>query len=286
MKIDSHHHLWTLSRGDYGWMSPDLGPIYRDFVPADLEPHLQAAGVSKTIIVQAADTVAETEFMLATAEDTEWIAGVVGWVDMESPDAIPTLERLTKHPKFKGIRPMIQGIADDDWILRSDLDPVFQALTDMDLCFDALVLPHHLPRLLTRLEKNPDLRCVINHAAKPHLATGELAQWRTDMARLASETSCFCKFSGLVTEAGENYTSDTIRPATDHILTVFGPDRLMFGSDWPVLNLASDYAAWVDLADRLMEGLNEQERANIWSTTASRFYRLGSERRATRHTDA
>ena len=274
MKIDSHHHIWTLARGDYGWMSPELGPIYRDFTPGDLAPHLTAAGIDKTIIVQAADTVAETEFMLQAAQDTDWVAGVVGWVDMEQPDAVETLKRLAQHPKFKGIRPMIQEIADDDWILRADLDPVFEALVQMNLSFDALVLPRHLPRLLARLEKHPDLRCVINHAAKPHLATGELAEWRSDMARLAADTQCCCKFSGLVTEAGADFTIDTLRPATDHILDVFGPDRLMFGSDWPVLNLASDYAGWVEIARTLTEGLTEAERTQLWGGVAADFYRV------------
>ena len=255
-------------------MSPDLGPIYRDFAPADLDPHIKAAGIDKTVIIQAADTVAETEFMLQTAEEIDWIAGVVGWVDMENPNAIPTLERLAQHPKFKGIRPMIQEIADDDWILKPALNPVFAALIDMDLSFDALVLPRHLPRLLQRLEKQPDLRCVIDHAAKPHLATGDLDDWCADMTRLARETESLCKFSGLVTEAGESFSADTIRPATDHILDIFGPTRLMFGSDWPVLNLASDYADWVKLAEELTTGLSAADKISLWGETASRFYQL------------
>lgn len=274
MKIDSHHHLWTLSRGDYGWMSPDLGPIYRDFAPSDLWPHLRAAGVEKTVVVQAADTVAETEFLLETARVTDWIAGVVGWVDMECEDAIATLERLARSPKFKGIRPMIQEITDDDWILRSDLDPIFDALVEMDLSFDALIFPRHLPRLLRRLQKHPDLRCVIDHAAKPHLATGELNGWRADMALLAEETGCHCKVSGLVTEAGADFTIDDIRPATDHILDVFGPGRLMFGSDWPVLNLASDYSGWVRMVETLMAESVEPRQENLWGAVAARFYQL------------
>ncbi|MEM9230644.1 MAG: amidohydrolase family protein [Pseudomonadota bacterium] len=272
MKIDSHHHLWTLSRGDYGWMSPALGPIYRDFEPADLEPHLQAAGIDKTIIVQAADTVAETEFMLATADATDWIAGVVGWVDMESETAIQDLERLAASPLLKGIRPMIQEIADPDWVLLPSLDRVFDALVDMGLRFDALVLPMHLPQLLSRLETHPDLACVINHGAKPKLSTGDLETWRQNITRIAENTGSFCKLSGLVTEAGEGYTIDTIRPAADHILATFKPERVMFGSDWPVLNLAGTYSDWVGMVEDLTCPLSEAARASIFGDTAASFY--------------
>lgn len=272
MKIDSHHHLWTLSRGDYGWMSPALGPIYRDFEPADLEPHLKAAGIDKTIIVQAADTIAETEFMLAIAKKTPWVAGVVGWVDMESDTAITELQRLAASPLLKGIRPMIQEIADPDWILRPSLDRVFDAMVEMELRFDALILPIHLPNLLSRLEKHPDLACVINHGAKPELSTGELETWRKDIARIAENTGSFCKLSGLVTEAGEDYTIDTIRPAADHILAAFGPERVMYGSDWPVLNLAGTYSDWVGMVENLTRPLSEAERASIFGGAAASFY--------------
>jgi len=274
MRIDSHHHLWALARGDYRWMSPDLGPIYRDFAPSDLAPHLEQTGITSTILVQAADTVSETEFLLGLADATDWIAGVVGWVDMEAPDAIAQLARLASTPKFKGIRPMIQDIAEDDWILRRDLDPVFTALSEMGLSFDALVLPHHLPHLLRRLDRHPDLRCVVNHGAKPDLTSGDLSTWSADLNRLAKETGSYCKLSGLVTQAAAGYTLDTIRPAADHIIQAFGPARVMFGSDWPVLNLNGDYDSWVSITAELITSLGAQEKQNIWSGSASVFYRL------------
>ena len=272
MRIDSHHHFWTLSRGDYGWMNPDLGPICRDFGPEDLSPHLARAKMDKTILVQAADTVAETGFMLDLADRTDFIAGVVGWVDMTAPDAVGLLERLAKNPHFKGIRPMIQEIADDDWILRPDLDRVFDALCAMRLTFDALVLPRHLSRLLRRLEKHPDLKCVIDHAAKPALATGDLGGWADDMAQLADNTGVLCKLSGLVTEIGPEWTLDQIRPAGDVIMAAFGPDRLMFGSDWPVLNLASDYHSWIETAELITAGLSASRKEAVFGGTASAFY--------------
>lgn len=272
MRIDAHHHLWTLARGDYGWMSPDLAPIYRDFSAEDLAPLLTAAGIDRTILVQAADTVAETEFMLSLADETPFIAGVVGWVDMEVPDAIATLERLAKNPHFKGIRPMIQDIADDDWILRPALDRTFEALVAMDLRFDGLVLPRHLPRLLHRLRRHPELKCVIDHGAKPALATGDLDTWSKDMRRIADQTTAFCKLSGLVTEIGPDWSLLKLEPARDTILEAFGARRTMFGSDWPVLNLASDYRTWVSTADTLVSDLSDTERAALWGGTAAEFY--------------
>src|SRR5690606_30116333 len=208
-RIDSHHHLWALARGDYGWLTPELAPIYRDFAAPDLVPHLQAAEIGRTVVVQAADTVAETEFLIGIAEQTDWIAGVVGWIDMEAETALADLSRLARAPKFKGIRPMIQGLEPEDWILNRRLDRVFDALVEMDLTFDALVLPRHLPHLLARLHRTPGLRCVIDHCAKPELAAGRLDPWRADMTRIARETRAFCKLSGLVTEAGAGFTIDT-----------------------------------------------------------------------------
>ncbi|SDE60117.1 L-fuconolactonase [Paracoccus isoporae] len=274
MKVDSHHHLWTLSRGDYGWLTPDLGAIYRDFTVADLEPLLDAAGIDRTVVVQAAPSVAETEFLLDCAAETARIDGVVGWIDMEAPEAVATLKRLARNPKFVGIRPMIQGMADDAWIMRSDLDPVFDTLVAEDLSFDALVLPRHLAPLQMRMRRHPSLRCVIDHGAKPEIASGRIDEWQREIARIAEETACMCKLSGLLTEAGDTPTHDRIRPAADHLIACFGAERLMFGSDWPVLNLAGDYAGWVEMVASIIADLPEADRNRIWAGTAQEFYRL------------
>lgn len=274
MRIDAHHHLWRLSRGDYGWLTPDLAPIHRDFAPGDLEPLLAAAGITRTVIVQAAPTLAETLFLLDIAASTDWVAGVVGWIDMEAPDAIQQLDRLQAYPKFRGIRPMIQDIAADDWILRPALDQVFQTLIERQLTFDALVLPRHLPHLLTRLRQFPGLACVIDHGAKPLLATGDIATWKRDIARIAGETGAFCKLSGLLTEAGEAPTLEKVRPAAEHIISAFGPNRVMFGSDWPVLNLAGCYAGWVAMVENLLSPLPETARQAVWGGNAAAFYGL------------
>ncbi|MCV6605899.1 MAG: amidohydrolase family protein [Porticoccaceae bacterium] len=272
--IDSHQHFWQISRGDYRWLTPELTTLYRDFVPADLAPLLAAAGVEKTVLVQAADSEAETHFMLQLAEQTDFIAGVVGWVDMAADDAAERIGQLAKNPYFKGIRPMIQDIADDDWMLRPALNSAFQALLDHDLSFDALVLPKHLPNLLTLLKCYPRLRTVVDHAAKPDIAGDNTDKWRDDIAAIAEHTSACCKVSGLVTEAGERTSQDDIQPYFNHLYSHFGASRLMWGSDWPVVNLSMDYSQWRALTEALTSALLEQDKQQLLGATAAAFYRI------------
>lgn len=272
MKVDAHQHFWKLSRGDYEWITPDLPALNRDYYPEDLVPLLKDTKIDGTILVQAADTLSETEYLLSLADEYDWILGVVGWVDMESSDASGTIQRLAEHPKFCGIRPMIQDIQDDDWMLRPALEPAFTTLINLDLTFDALVLPRHLKHLHTLLQRYPQLPCVIDHAAKPEIRDGNFDEWALDMTILAKNTGVLCKLSGLATEAGPNWTVETLRPYVEHLLTEFEPSRLMFGSDWPVLNLASDYSSWADLADQLTFHLPKSDQALIFGGTAQHFY--------------
>ncbi|MGL6159005.1 amidohydrolase family protein [Microbulbifer sp.] len=274
LRIDAHQHFWQLSRGDYDWLGPELEVLYRDYLPAQLQPLLAAAGVSKTVLVQAAESVEETEFMLRLADDTDFIAGVVGWVDMESEDAVSTLDRLARHSAFKGIRPMIQDIADTRWMLKPELEPVFTALIERGLTFDALVTPRHLEPLLVLLRRYPDLKVVIDHGAKPEIATGRTTEWAGDIARIASETSACCKLSGLMTEAGDNPGFEILMPCMEHLLACFGAHRLMWGSDWPVLELAGNYPQWRAFAERFVAPLTEVQQQAIWAGNAERFYRL------------
>ena len=169
MRIDSHQHFWDLSRGDYDWLTPDLFEIYRDFSPVDLEPLLASNKFDGTVVVQATDTEAETEYLLSLADRHDWIWGVVGWVDMENPAAPARIAEFAEHPKFVGIRPMIQGLEDDAWMLRPALAPAISALIEQNLCFDALVLPRHLGHLKMFLSRYPDLKVVIDHGAKPNI---------------------------------------------------------------------------------------------------------------------
>ena len=274
MQIDAHHHLWTLARGDYGWLTPDLAPIHRDFAPSDLAPLLAAAGVERTILIQAAPTRAETDFLLDLADATPFVAGVVGWVDFEAPDAADQVAALAARPKLKGLRPMIQDLADDAWMLRPQIAPAIEAMIAAGLSFDALIKPRHLPILGRFAALYPALDIVIDHAAKPDIAGGDIAGWARDIRDLAARTRMPCKLSGLMTEAAPGATAEDLRPAVEVLIEAFGADRLMWGSDWPVLNLNGRYDAWRAAALNLTAGLSAPERDAIFGRTAAVFYAI------------
>ncbi|TMH61075.1 MAG: amidohydrolase [Betaproteobacteria bacterium] len=274
-RIDAHHHVWRLDRGDYGWLSPTpaLAPIYRDFELADLRPLLAAANIDATVLVQAAPTLAETRFLLDVARKSDGLVrGVVGWADLAAPDAAETLEMLGGDPLLKSIRPMLQDLADPDWILSADIQPALAALPQFGLRFDALVTPRELKPLLSMLERHPDLAVVIDHCAKPDIAGNGWQPWAEDLAALARHTRVHCKLSGLVTEAGAHWSVDALRRYTDHVLRCFGPERLLWGSDWPVVMLAASYSAWVAATDALLAGVSRAEKDRILGGNARRFY--------------
>jgi L-fuconolactonase len=271
-RIDSHQHFWRLDRGDYAWMSPELGPIHRDFMPQHLRPLLASHNIGNTILVQAAATVEETEFMLSLADANEWIAGVVGWVDLESAAAIDTLDRLRGHPKLRGIRPMIQDIADPGWMLKPELSRVFNRLEKHRLTFDALVKPAHLQNLGELLRRHEGLRVVIDHGAKPEIRHNRFEGWAEDIEYLALNTGALCKLSGLLTEAAPGAGHEELSPWIGHLLRCFTPARLMWGSDWPVLNLASGYAEWVAISERALSALPPDSQRAIWRDNAAAFY--------------
>lgn len=276
LRIDSHQHFWNPSRGDYGWLTPELQTLYRPFGPDDLEFLIEETGVGGTVLVQAAPTVEETEYMLGLADATDWVLGVVGWVDFADPNALAHVDRLARHKKLKGFRPMIQDIPDVDWMLKQELDWAFRSLVAHDLAFDALVKPEHLPNLLALLGRYPELRVVIDHGAKPRIRAGEFDEWAKDMRALARDTRALCKLSGLVTEAGPDWSVDKLRPYVDHLMECFGPGRLLWGSDWPVCTLASGYRRWVDAAEELTAACSAGERLAIFGGNATAFYRLGA----------
>ena len=274
MRIDAHQHFWALARGDYGWLTPELAMIYRDFTPDDLAPLIRAAGIDGTVLVQAASTVAETEFMLSLADQTPFIKGVVGWVDFEAADAPAQIEALSVHPALVGLRPMIQDIPDPNWMIGDDLTPAFEAVQRHDLTFDALTLPQHLAPLRQLLARHSQMRVVIDHGSKPLIRHGVLSGWAEDMAALARDTDAWCKLSGLVTEAAPDWTIEDLRPYVDHLLNTFGPSRLIWGSDWPVCTLASGYQRWLDTTDELLRTLTETERNAVLGANAARAYNL------------
>jgi L-fuconolactonase len=272
MRIDAHHHLWTLARGDYGWLTPALAPIYRDFQLSDLAPHLSTAGIEGTILVQATPTEAETMFLLDIAESAEVVRGAVGWTDFDAADGAARIDALAARNLLVGLRPMVQDIADDDWLLRPALPPLLAAMARNRLVFDALVLPRHLPRLLQVIARHPDLTFVLDHCGKPRLATGEIATWQRDTALLAEHPNIVCKVSGLVTEAATGWKIADLRQAVDHVVACFGAQRLLWGSDWPVVDLAGGYERWFAAAETLLADLSPGDKAAIFGGNAARIY--------------
>ena len=272
MRIDAHQHFWSLARGDYGWLTPALGVIHRDFGPDDLEPLLARHGICRTILVQAAPTEAETAYLLDLAASIPFVAGVVGWTDFDGGNAAERIAELAGNRLLVGLRPMVHDIADDRWLARPALAPAFHAMAEQGLVFDALLKPRHIAPMLDMLQRQPDLACVIDHGAKPDLARGELSAWREGMRALAAHKNVFCKLSGLVTEARADWTLATLRPAFEHLLGAFGPERLIWGSDWPVVTLRASYAQWFGATDALLAALPDAEREAILGGNARRLY--------------
>lgn len=273
-KIDSHQHFWKLERGDYGWLTPELAAIYRDFGSADLEPHLKAAGVDGTVTVQAAPSLAETEFMLAIAAKTDFVRGVVGWVDIYADDVVDVINDLSARNKLVGLRPEIHDFAESGWRFDQNLRPAFEAIIDQGLTFDGLMMPPHLKNIPALMEEFPNLRTVIDHASKPQIRDDAFEDWANDIATVAKTTHAYCKFSGIITEANSDWTTDTLRPYVAHLLEHFGPNRLIWGSDWPVCTLAGSYQKWMDTAQELTLELSQDERDAVFGGNAIKFYGL------------
>jgi L-fuconolactonase len=272
--LDAHQHFWKVDRGDYGWMSPSVGPLLRDFGPDDLSPLMRRAGVTRTVVVQAAETEAETDYMLSIAATTDAVAGVVGWLDMTRRDFTDRLAVYRAKPKWVGIRPMLQE-HDPARIL----DPVFldnlAHVAREQVPFDILTFPRHLPNMIEALRRAPGLHGVVDHLSKPAIATGTLEPWASHMAEIARIPTIYCKISGMVTEAAADWSLDDFRPFVRHVATCFGPDRLIFGSDWPVCTLAGGYADVVAIARTLLSEIyGPNELARIFEVNGVRFYGL------------
>lgn len=274
MMIDAHQHFWQVNRGDYAWMTPDLGPLLRDFGPDDLAPLNAEAGIAKTILVQAAETEAETDFLLEIAQNTDFVAGVVGWLDMTAPEFAARLDHYAGCAKWLGLRPMLQE--HDPALIET---PAFRAalgqVARRGIPFDILTFPRHLPAMLDALAEVPDLHGIVDHLSKPDMTADGLGQWGKDITRLAAHPRLMCKVSGMVTEAGADWSADRIRPFLHHAARAFGPERLVFGTDWPVCTLAAPHADVVALTRGLLSELyGSEDMAKIFGGNAARFYRL------------
>ncbi|MFD7495238.1 amidohydrolase family protein [Streptomyces sp. NPDC059832] len=277
--VDAHHHVWDLSVRDQDWITGDeLAPLRRDFTLSDLEPEARAVGVDATVLVQTVTVAEETPEFLALARDSDLVAGVVGWCDLTAPDVADTLAALRELPggdRLVGIRHQVQGEPDPAWLLRPDVRRGLRAVADAGLVYDLVVQARQLPATVQAAALLPELTFVLDHAGKPPVAAGGLRPWAEDVRALAARPNTVCKLSGLVTEADvRSWTVRDLRPYADTVLDAFGPDRLMFGSDWPVCRLAATYEEVVDAARSLTDALTADERARVLATTAERVYGL------------
>lgn len=269
--LDAHVHCWQLGRHACTWPPPELVPIHRDFLPDAWQAEAARCGMARAILVQSQASTLDTDWLLALARDDARIAGVVGWTDLAARDAPLCIARLAAAPKLRGVRPMLQDQPDIGWILLPSVQPALAALVAHGLCFDALVRPHQLPTLLRLAERHPDLAIVIDHAAKPDLAAGRLDPWRSRMADLAALPNVHCKLSGLVTEAAPGWRVADLAPCVEHLVAAFGATRLLWGSDWPVVNLAGGYARWFAASGELLH-LDAAQRAAVLGGNAARVY--------------
>lgn len=274
--IDSHHHFWDPGDGDYPWMTGDLEVLSKPYGPSDLAPLLDATGVTATIAVQARQVLEETTFLLGTAVETMWIAGVVGWVDLTASGVSDTIAELREGPggdKLVGLRHLVHDEADPEWLLRDEVLRGLSAVADAGLVYDLLVRVRELSSAVEVARRLPNLRLVLDHIAKPPIAAREMEPWSTAISEIARFPNVTCKISGLVTEADwTSWRPTDLAPYVGRAVDLFGPGRLMFGSDWPVCTLAATYSQVFDAVDELLSGLGDDDIGAIFGSTASATY--------------
>jgi L-fuconolactonase len=275
MRIDAHHHFWDYSPAEYGWIDERMERIRRDFGPEDLEAELAAAGIDGVVSVQARQSLAENRALLAHAARHEFIRGVVGWAPLVDPQVGKTLEALKRNPKLKAVRHVLHDEPDDRYMLREDFQRGVGLLKQFGLVYDILIFERHLPQTLQFVDRFPDQVFVLDHIAKPKIAAGELAPWQGLIVELSHRPNVYCKVSGMATEADWNaWTPESLRPYFDTVLSAFGPRRLMFGSDWPVCLVATDYVRWAETVDGWIADLSAAEQERILGGTAVEAYGL------------
>ena len=274
MNIDSHQHFWKYTPAEYPWMKPEW-PIRRDFLPPDLAPLLRAAGLDGCVAVQAQQTVAEARWLLSLADAHPIIKGVVGWVDLQSDRVEEQLAELARHPRFVGVRHVVQDEPDDNFMLRPAFQRGIGKLRQFNLAYDLLVFPKQLPAAIQLVANFPEQRFVLDHIAKPPIAAGTLSPWREQLRELAKAPNVWCKVSGMVTEAKwDGWRAEDFRPYLDVVFAAFGAERLMFGTDWPVATLAGSYAQVHQLAADYTLSLSPEARAQFFGGNAAEFYQL------------
>ncbi|MEX2304387.1 MAG: amidohydrolase family protein [Bryobacterales bacterium] len=275
MTIDSHHHFWKYGTAEYGWIDDAMKVIRRDFLPADLEKEIRAAGIDGVVSVQARQTLEENRFLLDFARQHDFIKGVVGWVPLIDGGVQGVLEEFAAQPKAKAVRHVLQGEADDRYMLRADFNRGIALLKDLGLVYDILIFERHLPQTLQFVDRHPDQVFVLDHIAKPRIKDGYLSPWQTNIVQLAHRPNVYCKLSGMVTEADyQNWTEQELGPYIDTVISAFGPKRVMFGSDWPVCLVACPYGRWVEVVKKRIAELTQAEQQRILGETAVEAYKL------------
>ncbi|HEY2469634.1 MAG TPA: amidohydrolase family protein [Terracidiphilus sp.] len=273
MRLDAHQHFWKYSAEQYGWITDEMTALRRDYVPVELKPLLSAEGLDGSIAVQARQDAEETRWLLELAEENDFIKGVVGWVDLCSPDVGADLEQLASHPKFVGVRHVLQGEPDEHFMLRVDFKRGIAKLAEFRLTYDLLVYPRHLPVAVRLVREFPHQPFVLDHIAKPMIADGLIEPWDRDIRELAQFDNVWCKVSGMVTEAPwKQWCPADFHPYLDVVLEAFGPDRLMMGSDWPVCTLSGEYAATMGIVREYVLQLDPSQQEDILGGNCAKFY--------------
>lgn len=275
MVVDAHHHFWRYNPLEYDWIDGSMSELRRDFLPANLLAEIQAAGVDGVVSVQARQTLAETEWLLELAASNPWIKGVVGWVPLASGDVAKELFRFAAQPQFRGVRHVVQGEADPEFLLRPAFESGLRCLTQMGLVYDLLIYESQLPQATACVDRHPDQTFVLDHIAKPRIRDAAFEPWAANLRELARRPNVYCKLSGIITEANwATWTPKELRPYFDVVLDAFGPGRLLFGSDWPVCLVAGDYGRWMLTVRELVADLSPDEQAAVLGGNARRVYRL------------
>lgn len=276
-KIDAHQHFWNLSVAEYDWLTPEYRAIYKNFEPADLQPQLNAAEIDKTVLIQSANSYEDTAYLLCTADQHDWIGAVIGWVDLIAPKEVEKRVKMYKqHPKFRGVRHLINAEANLDWLVDPVVQDSLQVLADNDLIFEvAAVFPNHLKHVPTLAEKMPNLKLVIDHLATPKIKERVMSPWSEQLQAAAMHPNVYAKVSGLNLAADwETWTHADIKPYIDFAREVFGAKRLMFGSNWPVCNLAGSYQAVWEATRRALDDYSQGDIDAILGKTAQQVYRI------------
>ena len=275
MRIDAHQHFWRYEPDAYAWIDDGMAELRRDFLPGDLRPELDGSGIDACVAVQARQDEEETRWLLSLAEQHPWIAGVVGWCDLCAPGLPEALDALAAHPQLVGLRHIVQAEPDDAFLLREDFCRGIAELSPRGLAYDLLIFPHQAPAAIQFAKAFPELRIVLDHLGKPQIKGGSLGEWGAQLRELSRLENVSVKLSGLVTEADwQRWTPAQLTPCLDTALEAFGPERLLFGSDWPVCLLGTDYARWHSLMDSWAAPLADSERAALFGGNAARVYRL------------